>query len=399
MKILQLSPQVPLPLDSGGRISIYGILKYLSERGNEVYFAAYQKNYDRKLAEAALQEFCHPFIINASIEDKVFPAFLNLFSNVPYNISKFKTKELEKFLVDFLKKYKVDIVHVDHLHLGWTVDIIKNIVDVPVVLREHNLELKIMQRFSEQQRNFFLKVYSGIQYKKFVGYEPAVAEKFDKCIMVSREDEKALLKMNPKVRTATIPIGVGKELLNIRKSNIIPFSMFHLGSMSWLPNLDGLNWYLDEVFPRVIEQLPDVTLYLYGSGTEKLKTASSLEKNIIKVGYVKDIWSEVINKQLAIVPLRIGSGIRVKIIEMLATGQNIISTSIGKEGISVRDGNEILLADTANEFVDKTIRYFNNDYDSEKMSMEAKKTVVENYTWEIISEKIENEYNKLLSHH
>ena len=396
MKILQLSPQVPLPIDSGGRIGIYGILKHVAERGNEVFFAAYQKSYDRKLAESTLQKFCHPFIINACTENRAFPALLNLFSKVPYNISKFKTKELERFIIAFFKKQKIDIVHVDHLHLGWTIDLIKNIVDVPIVLREHNLELKIMQRFAERQKNFFLKEYSQLQYKKFLSYEPTLAEKFDKCIMVSEEDEKSLLKMNPKVKTTTIAVGVENELLNIKKKNVIPYSIFHLGSMSWLPNMDGLNWYLQEIFPRLLASLPKVTLYLYGSGTDKLKIPSSLEKNIVKAGYVKDIWNTINDKQLAIIPLRIGSGIRVKIIEMLATGQNIISTSVGKEGISVSDGKEILIADTADEFVDKTVRYFNNDYDTTKISLEAKKTIAENYTWEKIAEKFEIEYKKLL---
>jgi len=396
LKILQISPQIPLPLDSGGRIGIYGILKHVAERRNEVYFAAYKKKFDHNLAESTLGKFCHPYIIDSSTENKILPAFLNLFSKVPYNISKFKTKALEKFLIDFFQKHKVDIVHIDHLHLGWTIELIKNIADIPVVLREHNLELKIMQRFSEQQLNFFLKTYSNIQYKKFVGYEPALAEKFDKCIMVSEEDEKELVKMNPKVKTTTIPVGVEKDLLNINKKNIIPFSMFHLGSMSWLPNIDGLTWYLEEIFPKIIERFPKVKLYLYGSGTEKIKTDSSVENNIVKVGYVKDIWEEVNDKQLAIVPLRVGSGIRVKIIEMLATGQNIITTSVGKEGIDVRDGKEVIIADTVNEFVNKTVDYFNNNYNNDEMSLNSKAIVVENYVWEIIAKKFEDEYKKLL---
>lgn len=396
MKILQISPQIPWPLDSGGRIGIYGILKYLAKRGNDIYFISYLNNFDQNLVDPILQEFCHSHILNISTENRIIPAIINLFSNVPYNISKFKTKELEEFLIDFFKKYEVDVVHIDHLHLGWTVDVIKSIKDVPVILREHNLELKIMQRFSEQQTNIFLKFYSYLQYKKFIRYEPALAEKFDKCIMVSEEDERLLKKMNPKVKTATIPVGVGKELLNINKSNIIPFSLFHIGSMSWLPNKDGLNWFLQEVFPSVIESFPKTTLYLYGSGTDKLNVPLSLTKNIVKIGYVKDIWEATNDKQLAIVPLRIGSGIRVKIIEMLATGQNIISTSIGKEGISITDGEEILIADTSEEFIDKIIKYFNNGYDSEKISIKAKQRVAEYYTWEKIAESFELEYKKLL---
>ncbi len=396
LKILQLSPQIPLPLDSGGRIGIHGILKHVAERGNQVYFAAYQKDFDLKTAQAQLGKFCNPSFIKSSTENKILPAFANLFSSVPYNISKYKTKEMEKFLMTFLNKYKVDIIHVDHLHLGWTVDLIKNLSDIPVVLREHNLELKIMQRFSEQQKNFFLKKYSDIQLKKFIKYEPALAEKFDKCIMVSEEDEKELIKMNPKVKTATISVGVEKDLLRINKKNVIPFSMFHVGSMSWLPNLDGLNWYLNEVFPGIVDHFPNVKLYLYGTGTEKIKTPSSIETNIIKIGYVKDIWKEINDKQLAVVPLRVGSGIRVKIIEMLATGQNIITTTVGKEGISVIDGKEVIIADSADDFVNKTLDYFSNKYDNAAMSLNAKSIIEENYTWEKIAEKFENEYKKLL---
>ena len=288
------------------------------------------------------------------------------------------------------------IGHIDHLHLAWALDVIRNEVDIPVVLREHNIELKIMQRFYEQQKNIILKKYSGLQYNKFLKYEPSITGKFDKCIMVSMHDEEILKELNPNVKTTVIGVGVDKELLAMRKSNTIPYSIFHLGSLEWLPNYDGLNWYLEEIFPSIVKFKKEVKLYLYGTGTEKIRVPSAFKDNIIKIGYVRDLWSEVIDKQLAVVPLRIGSGIRVKIIEMLATGQNIISTSVGKEGIDVEDGKHMLIADSTEEFISKTISYFENKYDPEMMSANAKKLIEEKYTWEKIAEQFENEYYSLI---
>ena len=214
--------------------------------------------------------------------------------------------------------------------------------------------------------------------------------------MITKEDEKTLLEMNPKVKTTTIGVGVESNLLNIVKKDLIPYSIFHLGSLEWFPNYEGLKWYLEEILPQIVEEIPKVRLFIYGKGAEKLNIPNSLSPYVIKVGYVKDIWTEIVDKQLAIVPLRIGSGIRVKIIEMLGIGQNIISTSIGKEGIDAEDGKELLIADSAEEFIEKTILYFKNAYNFERLSSNAKKMIKEKYTWEKIAEQFENEYKKLI---
>jgi glycosyltransferase involved in cell wall biosynthesis len=396
MRILQLSPQVPLPSDNGGKIGIYGITKYLSERGNEIHFVAFKKASDKEQSLSELKKICIPHLLNVSTKNSLFDIFINLFSPVPYNISKYYKEELKHFLADFFHRTEVDIIHIDHLHLGWCVDVIKGLTSAPVVLREHNLELKIMQRYSENQHNYFLKKYSEIQYRKFLKYEPVLAGKFDECIMVSGEDEKSLLEMNPKVKTTSIGVGVNSNSLNFIKKETIPYSIFHLGSLEWFPNHEGLKWYLEEIFPLILKEIPEVKLYLYGKGTEKVKISDNISSNIINVGYVQNVWAEIADKQLAIVPLRIGSGIRVKIIEMLGIGQNILSTSIGKEGIDVEDGKEIIIADSAQEFITKTISYFNHVYNSEQLSKNAKNKIREKYTWEKIAEQFENEYKKLI---
>ncbi len=397
MKILQISPQVPLPLDDGGRLGIYGITKSLAERGHEIHFVCYRKNIEQTWAEKELRKICIPYILNVQTDDKLFSVLLNFFSPVPYNISKFIRKEMEEFLIEFLKKNKVDLVHIDHLHLGWTIDVIRRYSNAPVILREHNFETNIMRRFSGQASNPVVKLYSGIQLNKIIRYEPLFCQKFDKCIMITKKDEQELLTLNHKIKTAVIPAGVEDFLIEKKiNTNKIPYSLFHIGSLEWLPNYDGLKWFLEKILPPIVKSLPQVKLYIYGKASDKIFIPKSLSDNVIVEGYVEDIWQAVSDKQLAIVPLRIGSGIRLKILEMLAQGINIISTSVGKEGIDVIDKEHLLVADSADEFLIKTTNFFQDAYKRGDISRNARSLVAKKYSWKIIGELFEKEYCSLI---
>jgi glycosyltransferase involved in cell wall biosynthesis len=396
MRILQIAPQIPYPLDDGGRIGIYGITNYLHQRGNKIDFAVYRKHCDYNSSFNALKNICTPHILNVQTDNNIPKALINLLSPIPYNIAKFIRKEMQEFLVWFLKNYEVDIVHVDHAHMGWTIDIIKNIKDVPVVLREHNVEMRIMKRFAEHDSNPFLRTYALLQYKKFLKYEPMICGKFDNCIMITREDENEILHYNPKIKTSVIPAGIDPELLKFTSKETIPFSLFHIGSLKWLPNLDGLNWFLDEVFPKVINKIPNVKLFIYGKGSENLRINSLLKNNIIVRGYVEDIFSEISDKQVAIVPLRVGGGMRIKIIELMALGKSIISTTIGKEGIDVIDNEHILIADNKEDFVNKISNVFYDKVNAGKLIKSAREFVRDNYTWENVALQFENKYKELI---
>lgn len=397
MKILQISPYIPFPPDLGGKISIYGILKYLSKRGNTMHFATYLKNDSASWGKEQLKPFSTSHILDVQTRNNPIDAALNLFSGIPYNISKYKNKALVDFIKEFFSKNTIDIVHIDHLHMGWIIDVIREVSDVPVVLREHNLEMMIMKRFSEIESNLLLKLYATIQYKKFEKYEPSLAKKFDLCIMISPKDEEILNALEPRAKTITIPVGVEKYQTELVKKDYEPYSIFHVGPLDWLPNLDGLKWYLNEIFPELLSKMPRLKLYIYGKDSDKLKIDKSISGNVLVKGYVKNLWAETLDKKLLIIPLRIGGGIRIKIIEMLAMGQNIISTSVGKEGIDITDGENILVADTAGEFIQKTIAYFNNQYDSAKMSFSGKELIKQKYTWEKIAEDFENTYIDLIN--
>ncbi len=254
MKILKIAPQIPLPLNDGGRIGIYNITKYLTDRGHQIDFVVYKKYSDKEAAYRELSKICNPFILDVNTEYSLVGVIKNIFPIIPLNISKYKSKTLEKFLVEYFQKNKVDIIHVDHLHMGWVIDILRELTNDPLVLREHNLEMRIMQRYSDRQKNPILKLYSKLQLKKFIKYEPELCGKFDASIMISEHDEKQLLFFNNKIKTYIIPAGVNSNLFRVLKTELIPFSIFHIGSLLWYPNFDGLKWYLTAILLLIIKK-------------------------------------------------------------------------------------------------------------------------------------------------
>lgn len=397
MRILQISSLVPFPPTDGGRIGIYGITKILASQGNQIDLVCYLKNADLESSLKGLKPICNPHILDVQTENNFWKAFLNLFSPVPYNVSKYIRKELILSVKDLLKKNKYNIVYVDTLHMGWIVDIVQSLTDAPIVLRCHNLEMRIMKRYADVSKNLILKWFAQLQYKKFISYEPYLCSKFDKCIMVSDCDKEELLELNPNINAITIPAGIDSKLLQNSKKDVIPYSIVHIGHTDWFPNYDSLKWFLDEIFPAVVQKEPRAKLYIYGSGnTYKFPVPERLKQNVSIIGFVPDLWKELENKSLAVVPLRIGGGIRIKILELLAVGQDIITTSVGKEGIDVENNEQLLVADSKEEFVSTILNFFEGNYNNLEMSASGKKYIQENYTWEIIGKKFEDLFLKLI---
>lgn len=397
MKILQISPHLGVPQNTGANISVFGITKYLSLLGHEVDFVSYRKNFDAEAAKRELNRFCEPIILDVQTRNKIIPALMNFFSSVPYNISKYISDELREYLDEYFKKSKPDIVHVDHLHMAWVIDFIREISDVPIVLREHNLEMNIMKRFAERRNNVFIRKYAAYQAEKLRKYEIKYCKKFDKCIMITSVDEDQLNRMTGSVATKTIEAGVEEELLSIKRKDPIPFSLFHVGSLDWYPNFEGLEWFLSRIMPELVKLNSSIKLFIYGSGTKKIKLKENIRRNVELIGFVENLTEQILDKDLMIVPLRIGSGIRLKILEMLGMGMNIISTSIGKEGIKAEDTKHILIADSELAFVQRIMEYFKGQYDKEGMSLSAKDLIREYYTWPIIAKKFEDEYLSLIA--
>jgi len=396
LKILQISPHLGVPPNTGANISVFGITKYLSLLGHEIDFVSYRKNFNLESTLKDLRPYCDPTILDIQTGNNVISAIFNVFSHVPYNVSKYINRDLREFIIKYFKNNKPDIIHIDHLHMAWIVDDIRELTNAPIVLREHNVETNIMKRFSEKESNILLRWYSARQAKKLENYEVKYCRKFNKCIMITSVDEQQIRQLDSRIDTTTIEAGIDEHLLNYRKKEVIPKSLFHIGSLDWYPNKDGLEWFLNSVMPSLSEQIPEIKLFIYGSGAEKLKIDSKVKDNIEICGFVSNLAQNILNKELMIVPLRIGSGIRLKILEMLAMGCNILTTEIGKEGINAENKKHLLIGNSAEEFKSIIIDYLNGKYDKELISNNAKDLIRDSYTWPIIAKRFENEYMKII---
>lgn len=396
MKILLISPKIPYPPEDGHRKSIFGLIKYLSKRNHQIDLVAYRQNQNESDLDE-LKKHTNLFVLDVKTDNSPLGILQNIFSSVPYNLWKYNRSELKNFLKNYFQENKVDIVQVTNAHMAWVIEELRDLTDAPVILREENLEMEIMRRFAENQKNLFIKYYSVIQYKKFVKYEPIICGKFNLTVLMSKEDEQKLLASNPDVKTKVIPVGVEESLLELVTVAKQKFTLIHIGSLNWLPNLDGIRWFLNEIYPLVIEVIPEVKLYLYGGGDyANLELAAKIKSHVVLKGFVEDIWSEISDKELAIVPLRIGSGIRVKILELLAAGKNILTTSLGAEGISVEDNRHLLIADSPELFAQRIVDFFRGGFDSDQLILNGKQFIKDHFVWDKIAEEFEQSFKKLI---
>jgi len=392
MKILQISPRVPYPLTDGGKIGIYNIVKYLALRGHDITLVCFNDEIN-KCPE--LEKYCKLIIIRKKTKTTYLELFLNLFSSMPYGISKYCSPVAKKKIYDLLKKNKYDIVHLDHLHTAYYGVFVKNNFNLPVALREHNIENMIIKRYYKNQKNIFIKYYAYLQYMKLYKYERIICEIFNRCLMITKNDEEIMKKMNSNIKTSVIPAGVDTTYfypIDIKEEE---YSLISVASMNWLPNIEAIEWFCKEILPLIKKKVQKIKLYIVGiNPPNNIKGLAN--NNVIVTGFVEDVRKYIAKGQVFIVPLKTGSGMRIKILNALAMRKAIVSTSVGCEGIEVVDGKNIYIADNKQQFAEKVIYLLKNDDERKRLGQEGIKLIKEKYQWEKIAEQIETEYMEII---
>lgn len=394
MTILQLTTKIPYPLDDGGKIGIYNITKHLALQGHKVTLLSFAPGQRADIGD--LSQFAQVETVTHDERNSVLGALMSLSSTVPYTIGKYHATLMEQRVHRLLTDGDFDLIHVDHLHMAYYAVRAKEKFGLPIFLREHNFETAIWERFSETTRNPILKWYGRIQLEKMRRYEPQMAEKFDCCLMVTKQDEAKLRGASSRVKTAVVPAGVDVSHFEPGTNEFEePNSILFLGSLDWLPNQDGFWWFYDSIFPRVVAKVPSARLLVVGKNPpSKLRRLSG--PNLSVVGPVDDVRPYMRRSQVCVVPLRIGSGIRIKILEMFAMKKAIVTTSVGCEGIEVQNGRHLLVVDTEEAFAEATYRLL-CDPDLRKSLGEAGRTLVcEHYRWERVVQELVSVYEETL---
>jgi glycosyltransferase involved in cell wall biosynthesis len=394
VKILQIAPQVPYPPSDGGKVGIYNITRHLAALGHEVTLFAFDRA--PGVEYGPLSEFCDLRRVTHSTRNSPWGALLNIFSDLPYTISKYRSENLEQQLVNFVEQHRPDVVHVDHLHMAGYGARLRERFGLPVVLREHNIESVIVERFADHARNPAVRRYARLQQGRMRRYEARMAGMVDVCCPITPDDARKLIELNPAASVRVVPGGVEASYFTpAGGSAAAPDSIVFFGGMDWLPNQDAVGWFLDDIFPIILASRPAATLTIVGKHIPPAIAKRAGPRVVIR-GFAEDLRAEVQKHAVSIAPFRIGGGMRLKIIESFAMGVPVVSTAIGCEGIGAEDGEQIVVADSPGDFAAAVTELLTGGERARTIAGAARVLASERYRWEAVAAMFESVYREAL---
>ena len=352
MKILQICSKPPFPYKDGGTLAMHVLTEGLIKAGAEIKVMAIStpKNLvTREELPEYYKKSVDPQIIYIDTSVKIIPAILNLFHSGSYNIQRFYSKKFEERLIQILKENNFDIIHLETLWVTPYIAAIRKYSKAKIILRSQNVEFKIWERLAEITGNPLKKAYFNLLGKRLKKYEISMLNNYDAIAAITPEDANEFLKLGCTKPVIHIPFGINSQdyMPSVPGAEI---SLFSIGAMDWLPNLESVKWFLDNVWQKINNIHPFLKFYIAGRNMPPVVKELKIP-GVIVAGEVPDAKEFIRSKSIMVVPLFSGGGMRIKIIEGMALGKTIISTSIGAEGINYRKNSDILIADTAEEFI------------------------------------------------
>ncbi len=306
------------------------------------------------------------------------------FSVLAHRSAAFKARVAERMAV-----VPFDILHVDTLALG---QFVSADCRVPTVLTHHNIESMLMARRGEVETRALAKAFLHREARKLQRHEALQAPTFDTNILMSRQDEALLLSRVPGVHTSVVPNGVDIEYFSPRPELETP-TLIYGGGMNMFANRDAVMHFLHDIWPLIRARVPGVRFLAVGQDPPKeLTAAAAADPQVVVTGYVADIRPRIWEAGVYVVPLRVGGGTRLKVLDAMATGKAMVSTSIGCEGIDVTPGEHLLVADTDDAFAEATIMLLNEPARRLALGRAARALVERRYAWPAVGQLLLEAY-------
>ncbi len=406
MHVLQLCPRVPYPPHDGGAIAMYGVTAGLAAAGHRVTVLAANTPKHRQPADALAHLGPRVRLVTVDVNTDLSPgkALRNLiFSDLPYNVERFISRAFAGKLAELLREEPVDVMQFEGTFIAFYLESADalpagpGVARPPAVLRAHNVEYTIWEMLAGRARNPVKKWYLEKLAARLRRFEHGYLTRFDAVAAITAEDADRLRALGCPEPVVCIPAGV--DLAQFRPDSAIqpkPRSVFMIGSLNWLPNQEGLEWLLREVWPAVHAELPALELHVAGTGTPPHLLAPRAD-NVFFHGFVDSAAAFMRTYDLMLVPLLSGGGMRVKIIEGMALGKAVLSTGLGAEGIAVRDGHDIALRDGAAAWVAALRDYYHGRLPVGALGAAAAQTAAEVYDNDRVTKRFEALYARLVT--
>jgi polysaccharide biosynthesis protein PslH len=387
MKILWVKPGKLLPLDTGGKLRTYNILRKLAGGHELIYLSYYGGKHDPAYEQEILSHLPGTVCVYTGAPDttaveRYLDYLRRLPRRAPYAVSKFTAAQVQNLLNEWIPQHRFDVAVCDFL--SSTLNFPENLA-TPTALFQHNVETVLWQRKAEFEVKKLDRMVAMIEYNKMRRFEPEQVRRFHHVIAVSEADRHAMSGMVDAEHVSVVPTGVdlSKYQYDPAARPSGPIAVF-TGSMDWEPNIDGVEFFCREIWPLVLARVPNARFRIVGRDPHpRVKKLAS--DSVEVTGTVPSIVEHLRNAAVFVVPLRMGGGTRIKIYEGMAMGKATVSTTVGAEGLDVEHGRDILLEDKPDTFADAIITFLQDESVRRRYEAAAAATA-RKYDWSVIAQ-------------
>ena len=395
LNILFVSATVPYPAIDGGRIRVLSLVSNLCKT-NKVTFLTFNTSLEDKKGVQYLRDMGVEVVEVRWDYDNILSSLPSVLKQIikgkPLTVAKYYSPAMAKELENLLKNRRFDVLHFEMLHTGQYLFQLSYDNTKKSMLDQQNIDSCIWQRLVTIEHNIFKKLLYHWQYRTFFRFENRICPMFNKCLCVSKEDGERLASISPKANIEVVPNGVDVDYFSPIGTEENESSIVFVGSMDWQPNEDAVLYFCESILPLIKSEIPDVKFYIVGSKpTDRVLKLGSID-GVIVTGLVDDVRMYVAESVIYVVPLRIGGGTRLKILQAFAMKKAVVSTSVGCEGLGLTNEEHLLISDDPKEFADNVIRLSKDKQLRDKLGENGRILVQEKYDWKSIALKLENIY-------
>jgi len=391
VRILWVKAGKILPVDTGGKIRSFNLLKHLAKRNDFTLLSYYDGPQDKQYEEE-INRIVPTVAVSTGAPESSAGQMINylkrLPNSAPYAVTKFTSNKVRSLISEWDRQQRFDVLVCDFLSASLNFE---KRLRTPVVLFQHNVESALWKRQAKHEASTVKRLAFKMESAKMSPYERAAVRRFQHVIAVSDHDRELMSAMTDASRISVVPTGVdlaeyGALTKKPRPLNEEPNVLF-LGSMDWEANIDGVDFFCRDVWPTVKAAVPGAKFWVVGRNPPP-RIATRASDSIVVTGRVDSVLPYLHEAAVFVVPLRIGGGTRLKIYEAMAAGKATVSTTIGAEGLDVHHGEDILLADDAESFAASVVDLLKDNEKRTRIGENAARLAAQ-YDWEINSERFE----------
>lgn len=399
MRILFIVDYLPYPPISGGRIRVYNLIRRIAQQ-NQVSLVGFLANPDQAEDVAHLRQFCHR-VETATLHRRhplaQLPGLLNYaLTDKPLEFNFLHSEEFTCKIRQLIASEDFDIVQIETERMALYMEAIPQDARCKKTLMLYDVAFEQSKRIFHFQRQLTSKVRTFLHSQALRRWEPRYLERFDRCITVSQVDRRLLRSVNPRLQVDVVPNGVDTRAYQPLPQGSTRPSLLFIGNMSYPPCIDAAFYLCREIFPRIREMVSDVEMWIVGA--DPPPEVMQLGGNGVYVtGRVDDVVPYYKRSTVCVVPLRAGGGTRLKILEAMALGRPVVSTTMGCEGLDVVDGQDLLMADSPGEFAEKTVQLFTDPALRRRITDHARQLVVSRYDWDVLAGCLMQIYSEMIN--